>query len=162
MDRKHAQSGFTLLEVLLVVAAIAILSGIVIVAINPSQQLAESRNDQRQVDVRTILSALEQYMSEHNNNTPDVIINYLATEDCPNQPDTDEICATGAEDCTGLLDFSALTANQKYLAQLPIDPHGGFRNANATGYGIIRLDASHRLVVCALKSELGEPISITQ
>lgn len=58
-------SAFTLIEILLVVAAIAILAGIVIFAINPSKQLAETRNTRRTVDVSTIYNALYQYSIDH-------------------------------------------------------------------------------------------------
>ena len=47
-------SGFTLLEILLVVAAIAILAGIVIIAINPTKQLGDTRNAQRRSDVYSL------------------------------------------------------------------------------------------------------------
>jgi prepilin-type N-terminal cleavage/methylation domain-containing protein len=59
------QKGFTLLEVLLVVAAIGILAGIVILAINPQKQLDQLRDSGRESDVRTILDAVYQYHIEN-------------------------------------------------------------------------------------------------
>ena len=52
MENKLRENNFafTLLEILLVVAAIAVLAGVVIVAINPARQLAASRNSARQSD----------------------------------------------------------------------------------------------------------------
>lgn len=64
------RKGFTLLEVLLVVAAIAILAGVVILAINPAKQLAEVRNAERETDVKTVLDAVYQYSIDNNGNLP--------------------------------------------------------------------------------------------
>lgn len=55
---------------LLVVAAIAILAGVVIIAINPARQLAEVRNTERRSDARTILDALYQYSLDNSGSLP--------------------------------------------------------------------------------------------
>src|SRR6185369_3970416 len=87
--RNTRQGGFTLLEVLLVVAIIAILAGIVIIAINPGKQLGDTRNAQRQADVTTILNAVYQYALDNNGVVPATI---TATPT--------EICKTGTAPAT--------------------------------------------------------------
>lgn len=155
MIQNSRREGFTLLEVLLVVAAIGILAGIVILAINPGKQLGDTRNAQRRVDVNTDLNAIYQYALDNNGNLPVTI---------PAPPvlctaAASEICKTGGT-CTGLVDLSVLTQNELYLVAMPADPQGG-EAADGTGYHVVKT-ANGRVTVCAPKAERGAQISVTR
>lgn len=150
-SKKLRQSGFTLLEVLLVVAVIAILAGIVIVAINPGKNLGDSRNSQRSADVNTILNGVYQYSLDNNGAVP-AGITTTATE----------VCATGAASCTGLVDLTALTTSGKYLVSIPKDPQcATVCAANGAGYRIVK-DANGRITVNAPSAEQGKTITVTK
>ena len=154
LSQAKGARGFTLLELMLVVAMIAILSAAVITAINPVAQLANTRNAQRKVDINTILSAVYQYTVDNNGALPATI----ASSTCAS---TDEICATGASSCTGLVDLSVLTNSQKYLVSIPIDPSGA-TTTYGTGYRISK-NSYGRITVCAAGAESisGTPQVIT-
>lgn len=148
--------GFTLLEILLVVAAIGILAGIVIVAINPAKQLADTRNAQRRVDVATILNAVYQYYIDSGN---------LPTELAALATDTDtEICigGTATSTCTGdgLVPLNELVTNERYLVDLPTDPNGTCAT-NGICYEISR-SSNNRVTVSAPDAEESETISVTR
>lgn len=145
--------GFTLIEILLVVAAIAILAGIVIFAINPGKQLAETRNAQRRSDVNTILNAVYQYSIDANGILPASI----TSSTCAVTP-ADEICKTGSA-CPGFVDLSVLTANERYLVFIPNDPIAA--SATGTGYRISR-SGNGRVTVCAPRAEEGATVSVTR
>jgi prepilin-type N-terminal cleavage/methylation domain-containing protein len=145
---RNSQAGFTLLEILLVVAAIAILAGIVILAINPNKQLGDTRNAQRRADVNTILNAVYQH-SIDNNGT-------LASSITTTQT---EVCRTGGT-CTGIIDLSVLTASEKYLTSIPKDPNG-VCNTNGVCYEIFKT-ANGRITVVAPDAEQGATISVTR
>lgn len=148
------KSGFTLLEILLVVAAIAILAGIVIVAINPGKQLGETRNAQRRVDVNTILNAVYQYTLDNSGTLP---ASLPASDTCAATA-TNEACKTGGT-CTGLVDLSVLTLNQKYLTSLPNDPTGA--TTDGAGYHVAK-SANGRVTVCAPDAEQSATIIVTR
>jgi prepilin-type N-terminal cleavage/methylation domain-containing protein len=61
---KEAQ-GFTLIELLVVIAGIVIIAAIVFVAVNPYRRFAESRNSRRQVEIKSILDAVNLYVSDN-------------------------------------------------------------------------------------------------
>jgi prepilin-type N-terminal cleavage/methylation domain-containing protein len=150
---KHNQRGFTLLEVLLVVAIIAILAGIVIIAINPGKQLGDSRNAQRSADVTSILNAVYQYSLDNNGALPTGI-----------SASAVEICATDAANCTSpaAVDLTVLTTNGKYLVSIPKDPQcATVCAANGVGYRILK-DTNGRITVNAPSAEQGKTISVTR
>jgi type IV pilus assembly protein PilA len=150
--KRSSQGGFTLLEVLLVVAIIAILAGIVIIAINPGKQLGDTRNAQRQADVTTTLNAVYQYALDNNGNVPASI---TATPT--------EVCTTGAGSCTALIDLSVVTTSGKYVASMPKDPQCPTGcAANGTGYRISKDATTSRITVTAINPEQGKSITVTR
>lgn len=62
---KCYQTGFTLIEVLVVIGIIAVLATIVLVAVNPSRQFKLARDSQRTANVNTLLNAIHQNITEH-------------------------------------------------------------------------------------------------
>ena len=120
-----AKQGFTLLEILLVVAAIGILAGIVILAINPGKQLGDTRNAQRRVDVNTILNAVYQYSLDSNGNFPGSIDNVTTTSQVigTDTSGCDSTCTatTTVASCANL----STTTVPIYLVDIPRDPRSG-------------------------------------
>ena len=157
--KKHSSlskyRGFTMLEILLVVAAIAILAGIVIVAINPAKQLGDTRNARRASDVNAILNGVYQYMIDNE----EIPSNIYGGSGCPGL-DSFEICKSGNNSCNGLTDLSVLTDNGTYLVALPEDPTSQ-TSANGTGYHIFSTTEG-RITVCAPHAERGETIEVTR
>lgn len=143
--------GFTLLEILLVIAAIGILASIVIVAINPLRQIGKAENASRWGGINTIQKALDQY--------------YIANGRYPQNVIDDanglygEICDTGKEieggptptDCTGKIDLRELVPS--YIAEVTKDPKGG-------GYKIGINTVNNKISVWADQAALGELIII--
>jgi prepilin-type N-terminal cleavage/methylation domain-containing protein len=148
----NRKGGFTLIEILLVVAAIGILAGIVILAINPNKQLGDTRNAQRRADVTTILNAVYQYSIDNNGTIPAGITT-----------SAQEICNTGvlAATCTAntLVDLTVLTTNEKYVVSIPKDPSTA--TTNSAKYTILKT-ANNRITVAAPGAESGAGISATR
>ena len=142
MNKTHkgTRKGFTLLEILLVIAAIGILAVIVLVAINPNRQIAQVRNAQRRSDVNTLYKALEQYLID-NQSYPAGIENNTPRDICINGNTTN--CVNLGE---GIL-------VPDYLAAIPIDPQGG-------AYRVSRNSDNNRISVTAPDTELGQRIAI--
>ena len=139
--------GFTLIEILIVIGMIAILSSIVIVAINPLRQFAQARETQRTENVHEILNAIGERIADNRGVFQD----------------KDGICsavlpttATNMQKSGGYDIRPCLVP--LYISDLPYDPSTGSNTcidtdcAEAsydTGYTIQQDTATLRITVCA-------------
>ena len=153
---KNSEKGFTLIELLVVIGILAILMGIVLIAINPAAQFAQANNTARTNAVSQILNAIGQYEADNHGQLPTGLqVNMVATEIASTSP------AGGLGDiCTAIM--------PAYIASLPQDP-GIPNSANITscvtydtGYKVA-VDANGRITVSAPSASpvRGVPVTIS-
>ena len=69
--RRHARQGFTLIEMLIVIAAIAVLAGVLVPHVEGA--LAEATNSAQLNDLNGLTSAIERYRLEHDGMPPTIV-----------------------------------------------------------------------------------------
>jgi len=77
--------GFTLVELLVVIAVIGVLMGIAVVSLNPAGLHNRAQDSRRLADLATIQSAMELYFADHNGYPADLLDPDLPT--LPEDPD---------------------------------------------------------------------------
>jgi len=120
MNRKNdvGGSGFTLVELLVVVAILGILMVAVVLAINPVEIMRKGRDSTRFSDMDTMRKAIDLAVADGAT---------LTTTATPG--DSSAVGATQAADGTGWLSFDV----SAYLAALPLDPRNGDTFTDALG-----------------------------
>ncbi len=146
--------GFTLVELLIVIAVMAILMAVVFVALNPLARFQDTRNSKRWTDVNAIISAIKLQQVDNQGNFL-ASINSLATG-------TYYMIGTGAAfagtcpntTISGMVDITPLETNG-YLAKIPVDPTGGTTwTAAASGY-YLNKNANGTLIIGSCGEEEG-------
>lgn len=148
-DRKH---GFTLIELLLVVGIIAVLAGVVFVALDPAKRFRDSRDARRLTDIENILSAVHQYVVDNQGAFPagiDTSKRQIGTASGGCQ--ISGACEGSVDECVDLSQSLA-----KYLKTIPVDPAGG-GTQERTHYAI-QIDSNNLITVTACEAEaLSDP-----
>lgn len=92
--------GFTLIELLIVMAILGVLAVVVLVAINPVQQLARTRDAGRTSSVTQIGHAVEAYYATHNGTYPAGLDDLVTAGELTNVP-TQVNNTLGVTPCSG-------------------------------------------------------------
>lgn len=146
-SNRLACRGFTLIEILVVMALIAVLASITLVAINPARQFAQARNAQRTSNVAALLNAISIRIAENRG-----AFITAADSACPELiPQNPTAMASHAYDIRPCL-------VPTYLSELPFDPSEGSNTCTDTSclsgsydtnYTIVQSPDTGRITVCA-------------
>ncbi len=157
---------FTLIELLIVVGLIAILAGVVFVALDPFTRFRDARNARRAADVASIASAIRVHQVDNGGNYIASVAgltnatSYMIVTNTGNSCIVDALCSGTSNNCA---DLSGLS-NGGYLGAIPISPKGAAAAAwgsGKTGY-YIRKNSNNSITVGACESEGAAAIEVTR
>lgn len=121
-------TGFTLIEILFVIALIGILATLSLIIVNPNREVQRVNNNERLGDITDLYRAIEQYDIDEGQ--------YPSAMEALNGDVTIEICANnvsqGVCQTAGLLYVGQIVP--QYIATIPKDPVD--TTPNGTGYQI--------------------------
>jgi len=136
-------AGFTMIELLLVMAIIGMLATTMFLVLKPSTMLARARDSQRDTDINSIVILVRQYVSDHSGTLPDTdgdpdTNNFPTSLTCiGTNPECFNLSAAGDSDESIVPD---------YAASLPKDPKYG--SDGNIGYSIM-VDAYNHITASA-------------
>ncbi len=167
LNYKKKQSGFTLLELLLVVAGIAILATLIFVVLKPGETLGQFRDAKRESDLHALMSAMEMYAFDNNGNVPDSASTGWDVDDTPVAICTGtsadlptENGGTGDDATTCDLGFVDLLTGAEYLTKIPTDPGTGSTSVSDGDTGYTAEIDSTGLVTLTATDSSGDPITV--
>lgn len=180
ISTSRLRAGFTLIELLVVIAVIGVLAAIVLLAINPTEQLARGRDANRISSVEGLAKAMSNYVTSNNgtipvvagNSTPGTWQNTLGpngSRDIANTysltlPSGGTACAGGTalSDIQGNICYAVDGASPtKFVVWTTLESNNELLKSTATGTpcgtskGIVFFDSSKGLVQVACMSATG-------
>lgn len=150
---KKLIKGFTLIELIIVIAVIALLAAATFVAINPAKRVGDANNAKRWSDITAIADAYNAYLADNSGTNP-------TTTPAPTAGVTYSIATTTGGDgnlaicgsSTGnntttaqYIDLAALVT-AGYIGQVPTDPSYVATDSYNTGYYFYR-ESTGKMIV---------------
>ena len=140
----NSEGGFTLMEIIVVISILAILTGVVVISINPAQQFSRARNTERWSHINVILGAIGQNMADNKG-----VFN-CSTGSIPT---TTTVLGTSGYDIDSCI-------APTYTAILPMDPSTG--TTTDIGYSIVQNPTTGRITITADDAELSKVLSVVR
>lgn len=145
--KKKIEQGFTLVELILVIAIIIIIAAAIFVALNPARRIGDANDSRRWSDVNQLLNAVHQYSVDNSGTFPNSV-SWTADDTFVLGTDAagcDSGCTNGGATEAACLNLSDLTTNN-YIGSIPSDPvsgGAGFTDyyASRTSGGIVTIGA---------------------
>src|SRR3989339_1583501 len=136
---KIKQTGFTLIELIIVIAIIALLAAATFVAVNPAKRIGDANNAQRWADISAIADAWQTYTADNSGTTATTVTNgvtYSITSSTPPSGAAVNVCQGNTGNPTTTSAFVSLVAlrTSGYIGQIPSDPTYVVGDGRNTGY----------------------------
>lgn len=145
--------GFTLIELIVVVAIIALLAASAFVAINPAKRVGNAADAKRWSDVTAIVDAISHYAVDNNGSLPTAVngasndTTYLIT--VKGDADSSSIACPNLAASYAKRDISSGIA-PTYIPTMPLDPDITVATANTNGVGYYMIkDSAGRVKIGA-------------
>jgi len=131
------QVGFTLIELIIVIAIIALLAAATFVAVNPAKRIGDANNAQRWSDISAVADAWGFYVADNSGTVATTVTNgvtySVATTTGGTAFATCGASTGNATTTTALVDLSALVTGG-YIGAIPTEPNYVDGDLYNTGY----------------------------
>lgn len=153
MLRHSSQNGFTLIELIIVVAIIGLLAAAAFVAVDPAKRVGKANDATRWADITAIADAIMKYTVDNNGSLPSGVSGATVDQEYiihiagGTESGSNTCTSTGEDDDE--LDISSGIVSA-YLATMPIDPDvtAATAQSEGTGYYILK-DSNGRIKIGA-------------
>lgn len=143
--------GFTLIELIIVIAVIALLAAATFVAVDPAKRIGQARDAQRWADVTAIADAITQYVADNNGTFPTSTVTSGVTYGIMPLGVPTLINSTCQNTSTSaILGILLTNIAPTYIPTMPLDPAGASTYTTSTGYYLYK-DSSGRVTIGACK-----------
>jgi len=166
MFQKNYKKGFTLIELLIVIGILAILAGIVFVALDPLTRFRDARDSSRWGDISAVLSAIRVDQVDNGGSYIAAISGLTVDTDYMIGTNSGATCIANTPCDTAItngncVDIAGLVT-EGYLGKVPQSSNGaGTWSAGKTGY-YVRRNTNNSVTVGACESENTASISVTR